>query len=449
MSALKRKAELDFFGLKSDQKQALADMAPVMAPALDRGLDQFYATVSRDASVAHFFSGEDHRAHAKSKQVEHWSRILEGSYSEEYFHAVRRIGEVHSEIGLEPRSYIGGYTSVASDLLIAAMHTGVEKRGLGSVKLDKAERNIDALVRAVFFDMQNAISIYLEESERRAVDSRNQVADAFEVEVGEVIANLVEASDSLERSSVMVDQAVVSTLSEAEIAATGAEEASTSVRSVASSAEQMQLSAGEIASQIATTTQTASDAVQRVGSATETMEQLSAVADEIGSVVGLIQDIAEQTNLLALNATIESARAGEAGKGFAVVASEVKALAGQTASATDQIAAQIQQVQTSTTSAAQAIADIRQTIVSVNEASVTINAAVEEQSVVIREIAHNTSEAARGNEDSARAAVNLEASVKQAGSTADRVNQSAQAVRGQMGLLNERVETFLKSARAQ
>lgn len=151
MSALKRKAELDFFGLKSDQKQALADMAPVMARALDRGLDQFYATVSRDASVAHFFSGEDHRAHAKSKQVEHWSRILEGSYSEEYFLAVRRIGEVHSEIGLEPRSYIGGYASVASDLLIAAMHTGVEKRGLGSVKLDKAERNIDALVRAVFF----------------------------------------------------------------------------------------------------------------------------------------------------------------------------------------------------------------------------------------------------------------------------------------------------------
>ncbi len=57
----------------------------------------------------------------------------------------------------------------------------------------------------------------------------------------------------------------------------------------------------------------------------------------INKVVELIRDLADQTNLLALNASIESARAGDAGRGFAVVAGEVKALARQTASATQRI----------------------------------------------------------------------------------------------------------------
>lgn len=89
---------------------------------------------------------------------------------------------------------------------------------------------------------------------------------------------------------------------------------------------------------------------------------LNSSAQEIQSVVSIVQKIANQTNLLALNSAIEAARAGEAGKGFAVVADEVRKLAEQTSASATQIASLIQQSTTITSNVVGSIEQIQQLV---------------------------------------------------------------------------------------
>ncbi|AWN35740.1 methyl-accepting chemotaxis protein [Methylobacterium radiodurans] len=114
---------------------------------------------------------------------------------------------------------------------------------------------------------------------------------------------------------------------------------------LAQAAKELTQASTSISAQIHTAAQLLEQITSLVGAAQSQIEHLRASSSEIGTVVNVISGIARQTNLLALNAMIEASRAGEQGRGFAVVTAEVKALASQTAGATEHIRTSIERLQ--------------------------------------------------------------------------------------------------------
>jgi methyl-accepting chemotaxis protein len=168
------------------------------------------------------------------------------------------------------------------------------------------------------------------------------------------------------------------------------------VESAAAAADELSKSIAEINRQVVSAGEVVRSATAEAQSTNDIIGGLAQTAQKIGDVVKLIQSVAGQTNLLALNATIEAARAGAAGKGFAVVASEVKALAVQTAKATEDIAAQIAAVQSSTQNAVRAIGSITGRMDEIRQFTTAIATAIEEQHAATGEISNNVTAAAMG-----------------------------------------------------
>lgn len=222
---------------------------------------------------------------------------------------------------------------------------------------------IGAMARAVEFFKDSMIrSTELVARDRDAVNQRaaraTRVAgltDRFNEDIGAVIDAVISASSQLKPTASQMSRSAEKTSDQATNVAHAAEEASGNMQTVAAATEELSGSVTEIGRRVTQSAQIVERATVHGHRTNETVQGLSAAAEKIGDVVKLISEIASQTNLLALNATIEAARAGDAGRGFAVVAAEVKALADQTAKATDDIRAQIGAIQTTSGEVACAI----------------------------------------------------------------------------------------------
>jgi methyl-accepting chemotaxis protein len=258
-------------------------------------------------------------------------------------------------------------------------------------------------------------------------------------ELGAICDQMLDASSEL---AGVADRASLRTAGATQASA----EASSNVRDIASAADELAASVMEIDRQVGHSNAIAEKAVVEAERTNAAVKELDEAAKRIGDVIRLITDIAEQTNLLALNATIEAARAGEAGRGFAVVAGEVKALAGQTAKATEDIAAQIADMQQATTRSIAAIGAIERTIRDIGSISGAIAAAVTEQGAATQEIARSVEIAAKRTDETAaevgrvgEATENTRTSVTTVKSVADELGVVAGRIRGQVDAFFERL----------
>jgi len=257
---------------------------------------------------------------------------------------------------------------------------------------------------------------------------------------GSVREQLTELSDSIDEFILFSDEVEAFASKEAakmEEAAGEVSNQSATVEEIASTAEEVD-ELGQRAHRYANNGEDAAEAaidrlegIQRLaGDVSSTIEDLRQQADEMDTIIEIIQEISDQTNMLALNASIEAARVDEAGDGFGIVAEEIKSLADESHKQSAEIEKMVADIESITEQTATELDE------TVEEIETAIDA-VEETVTSFHRVRESVTETANGAQEVAAATDDHAESSEEVAAMIDETVSNLEQLKEQITDLNE------------
>ena len=371
--------------------------------------------------------GKNHRtsvdaAYAQSAEYqEFWNRLNRG---EHFTEEIRCIGKGGVETWFHASySPIRGLDDrIAKIVVTAADVTG---------RIVAVNQIADGLSRLAKGDLEQRIAnAFIPELERLRLDFNASL---------ETLAKSME-SIAASGQAIRVGTSEISTASDdlsrrTEHQASSLEETTAALREITTTVKKTADGAGHAREVVAEARADAERGGEIVGKAVEMMGKIERSSQQIGQIIGVIDEIAFQTNLLALNAGVEAARAGEAGRGFAVVASEVRALAQRSAQAAKEIKALIL---TSTTQVGEGVELVADT----GKALEQIEGKVGEITGLVAEIATNAHAQATGLQEINTAVNEMDHVTQQNAAMVEETTAAARALAGEADALARMIEQY-------